>query len=101
MWGRLNLNCCDDNWDFNRGRLHLAMREDCHGTFVTGLVRVVMNQLMQRRASRHRVEKQNYSDQQYRERRLAVPCELECSCLQIAFKLANAVLRASFICAVR
>ena len=48
------------------------MREHHDGAFVARLVRVVVYQLMQRGARRHRVEQQNHPNQQRRERRFAV-----------------------------
>ena len=48
------------------------MGEHHDGTFVACLVRVTMNQMMQRGARRHRVEQQNQTGQQRGEHRFAV-----------------------------
>ena len=49
------------------------MREHRDRTFMTSLVRILMNQLMQRGARRHRVKKQNHRHQQDSNERLAEP----------------------------
>jgi len=56
--------------DLNRS-IHLAVAEQGDRTFVTGLVCVVMNQLMQLGTRRHGVQKQDKTRQQQGENRLA------------------------------
>ena len=62
----------NDGGNLNGRRLHLSMSEHRDGAFVTGFVRILVNQLMQRGTRRHRVQKQNHPNQQRRERRFAV-----------------------------
>ena len=52
---------------------HLAVHEHRDGAFVAGLVRIMMNQFVQRGASRHRIKEQNHSHQHEGDECLAEP----------------------------
>ena len=52
------------------------MGKDRYGTFVTGRIRIVMNQLVKIGARRHGVQQQDKTDQQRGKNCLAVPLEL-------------------------
>ena len=68
----LNRSRRNDDGSHNGRRFHLSMREHRDGAFVACLVRVLVNQLMQRGTRRHRVQQQDHPNQQRRERRFAV-----------------------------
>jgi hypothetical protein len=71
------------------------MREHRDGALVVSLVGVLVNQLVQLRARRHRVEQEDHSHQPGRQGRPAEPKEMAHFVLQNVCKLANGVPPAS------
>jgi hypothetical protein len=69
-------NGCSRGGDINGRGFHLAVGEHGDGAFVTSPVRVVVNQPVQRRASRQGIEKQNQRNQQSRDCRFAKLIEM-------------------------
>ena len=61
---RLNGNADGDNGNINDRRIHLAMREHGDRAFVAGLVRIFVDQLVQRRTRCHGVQEQHQANQQ-------------------------------------
>lgn len=72
----LNGNNSGGDRNVNGSRVNVTVREQRDGALVTGLVGVVVNQFMQRGASRHRVQQQDKTSQQRGDNRLAVPLEM-------------------------
>ena len=76
LWQDENENLRSSDRNLDADRINLAVRKHRDRAFVVGLARVVVNQLMQRGAHRHRVQKEHQRDQDRGENRLAVTLEL-------------------------
>jgi hypothetical protein len=68
----LNRSCGRDYGNFDGARIHFAVGEHRDSAFVTGLIRVVMDQFVQCRARGHCAQKQHNAGQQRGDDSLAV-----------------------------
>ena len=76
----------------------MSVREQGDRAFMAGFIRVMMDQLVQRLAGGHRSDKQNQSDQQDGNERLAEPTEMYLLVSQTICNLVEAGADANFIC---
>lgn len=79
---KFNSNNRDGGRDGNHRGIHVAMQEHGDGAFVAGLVRVVVNELMQRGTRRRGGQEQHDTHQPGSDYCRANPPKMTCSQLQ-------------------
>lgn len=87
----------NDGRDIGDRRIHLAVGKHRDRAIVIGFARVLVNQFVQLRTRRHRVQQQNKCDQQRGENRLAMRFEMTLYELQIVCNIAKRFSDARFL----